>query len=526
MSSSSIAVRTVAGHRPGRAPDRPDMLWQQVTDSLDCKVAVLERRGTIVAANEAWHQLAAIHGVFDGFVGASYLDVCRATDGDPWAERAYEGLCDVLAGSRASFTLAYPCDERWFSMAAVSMHTSHGLRVVVTHVDITVEHAAQQEVVSTRNFLAAVTDSMGEGLIALDARGRVTLLNASAESLLGWSAQELLGRRLHELTLREHTDGTPYDVDTWPIRAERQQGVAIRTQEDTFSRRDGSALAVSYTAAPLSSPDGLDGCVVVFTDATAQRAERDRLLAEAEASSRVRRVRAAIDEHRLVLYGQPIVDLNTGETGPIEVLLRVIEEDGTVAAPGPYLATAEKHGLIGEIDRWVIQESIKLAAAGRCVELNISGLSVGDRSLVPQIAGWLDDSGADPSRLVFEITETALIADQESAYLFVQQIRALGCRVALDDFGTGYGGFTYLKNLPVDYLKIDIEFVLDLTREASSRHVVEAVVSLASGFALTTIAEGVEDAETQELLRQLGVGFGQGFHVGRPTPLTTPGALD
>lgn len=311
-SSSAKAVRPVPVHRLGGASARPGSFWQQVTDSLDCQVVVLEHTGTILAANELWHTSAAINGVRDGFIGTSYLDVCRAARTDPWAAQAYDGLCDVLAGSRTTFTLAYPCGERWFSMAAVAMHGLDGLRVVVTHVDVTTEHVAQQEVLSTRNYLAAVTDSMGEGLIVLDARGDVTLVNAAAESTLGWSAEELLGRCLHEVTLYRHADGVPSDVETCPISATRQEGTAIRTQEATVTRRDGSELAVSYTVAPLTSPNGLDGCVLVFTDATAQHAERDRLRREAEALSWVKRVRTAIDEHRLVLYGQPIVDLGTG----------------------------------------------------------------------------------------------------------------------------------------------------------------------------------------------------------------------
>ncbi len=546
MSSSTPAVRALTSHRFEGTPVRPAELWQQVMDSLESQLAVLDHTGTVIAGNQAWHRSAADAGVLDGFVGTSYVDVCRTAGPDPWAEQAYEGLRDVLAGSRTRFTLTYPCLDRWYSMVAVAMPDrrpdgrpdrnsdrspewlperlpgQQGLRVVVTHVDITTEHTAQRDVSSTRNYLAAVTDSMGEGLIVLDGRGVLTLVNAAAESMLGWSAEELVGQGVHLVIPRRGAAGTPYDEERGPSLVTGHGSTATHTHETTLVRRDGTKLPVSYTAAPLRSPEGHDGRVVVFTDATALHAERDRLRREARSLHRVRRVRAAIDEHRLVLYGQPIVDLHTGEAGPTELLLRVVEEDGTVAAPGPYLATAEKHGLIGEIDRWVIQESIRHAAAGHSVELNVSGLSLGDPTLVPQIASWLQETAADPSRLVFEITETALIADQDSAFRFVQQIRTLGCRVALDDFGTGFGGFTYLKNLPVDYLKIDIEFVRDLTRESASRHVVEAVVNLARGFGLTTIAEGVENAETQELLRQLGVGFGQGFHVGRPAPLVAP----
>jgi EAL domain-containing protein (putative c-di-GMP-specific phosphodiesterase class I) len=122
--------------------------------------------------------------------------------------------------------------------------------------------------------------------------------------------------------------------------------------------------------------------------------------------------------------------------------------------------------------------------------------------------------------MVFELTETALLRSEQTAQEFIDGIGALGCGLALDDFGTGYGGFTYLKRFPVDYLKIDIEFVRDLPRDQASQHVVHAVVALAKGFGQKTVAEGVEDAETLALLRDYGVDYAQGYFLGRPAPLT------
>ncbi len=121
--------------------------------------------------------------------------------------------------------------------------------------------------------------------------------------------------------------------------------------------------------------------------------------------------------------------------------------------------------------------------------------------------------------MVFEITETALLQDEKRARHFVTQLHDMGCKVALDDFGTGYGGFTYLKQLPIDYLKIDIEFVRDLTSNPASRNVVEAIVKLARDFGIKTVAEGVEDKATLSLLRDLGVDQAQGFHISRPAPI-------
>jgi EAL domain-containing protein (putative c-di-GMP-specific phosphodiesterase class I) len=140
-------------------------------------------------------------------------------------------------------------------------------------------------------------------------------------------------------------------------------------------------------------------------------------------------------------------------------------------------------------------------------------------NLAGRIQSALREHGGDPASLVCEITETALLEQAELGEAFVGKLNALGCKVALDDFGTGYGGFTYLKRLPVSYLKIDIEFVRDLVDNPSSRHVVAAIVSLARGFGQQTIAEGVENERTLELLREMGVDYAQGYAIARPGPV-------
>jgi EAL domain-containing protein (putative c-di-GMP-specific phosphodiesterase class I) len=173
-------------------------------------------------------------------------------------------------------------------------------------------------------------------------------------------------------------------------------------------------------------------------------------------------------------------------------------------------------GLIGQIDRWVIRRAIEIAAASGPVDLNLSAHTIGDPTVLGDIERALKRTGLDPRKLVFEIAETALIANAAAASEFAQRLHALGCKLALDDFGTGYGGFTYLKQFPLDLLKIDIEFVRDLPTNPASEHVIAAVVSLARSFGLQTVAEGVEDAQTLDLLRELGVDSAQGYHIARP----------
>jgi EAL domain-containing protein (putative c-di-GMP-specific phosphodiesterase class I) len=197
----------------------------------------------------------------------------------------------------------------------------------------------------------------------------------------------------------------------------------------------------------------------------------------------------------------------------------MLDGDGGTITPNHFLPVAESYGSIAEIDRWVTCQTLRVAAAGHSVEMNLSAHSLSDPSFYDYFESELRRSGADPALLVLELTETALVQDQAATESFAHRIHRLGCKLALDDFGTGYGGFTYLKNLPIDFLKIDIEFVRDMTTNPASRLVVEAVVALARGFDLRTVAEGVEDAGTLKMLREYGVHYAQGYHIGRPGPL-------
>lgn len=197
----------------------------------------------------------------------------------------------------------------------------------------------------------------------------------------------------------------------------------------------------------------------------------------------------------------------------------MLDADGTVIAPGAFLPAAERSGLIREIDRWVVRRAAELSAQGHAVEINISAESLSSVNFAMAVEQELRVAGADCSLIVMEVTETAVLRDENAARRFIDRVQGLGCGVALDDFGTGYGGFTYLKRLSADSLKIDLEFVRDLARNAESNHVVRAVVNLAAGFGQKTVAEGVEDAETLVLLRELGVDYAQGYYLGRPAPL-------
>jgi EAL domain-containing protein (putative c-di-GMP-specific phosphodiesterase class I) len=296
-----------------------------------------------------------------------------------------------------------------------------------------------------------------------------------------------------------------------------RDGHALHEQEDVFTRKDGSMLPVAYSASPLTDGDVVQGAVVVFRDVSEQRPELQSPRQDPRARSWVRNIRQALDEGRFELFAQPIVPLRGGPPRE-ELLLRMKSREGRTISASEFLPVAEKYGLIGAIDRWVVSQAIELAADGRRVEVNLSASSVGDREMLSLIDTQLHETGADPAQVVFEITETALIHEIDAGEAFARDLTELGCELALDDFGTGFGSFTYLKRLPISYLKIDIEFVRQLPFSSANQHLVKAIVNLAQGFGQETIAEGVEDEPTLALLRRYGVDYAQGFHLGHPAP--------
>jgi PAS domain S-box-containing protein len=384
-----------------------------------------------------------------------------------------------------------------------------GIGLIV--VDVTEQRQAE-------DFRAVVMDNMAEGLYVVDGEGRFTFLNAAASEMLGWTSDELRGRPAHATIHFQHPDGSPFPEDECEFVRVRTQGESIAVSNDAFTCKDATILPVAYSAAPLAGPSDTHGAVVVFRDVTEEQAERTRMQQELDSLTWVGRTRDALDEGRLVLYAQPILPLRDGDPSE-ELLLRMLGRDDEIIPPGSFLPAAEKFGLIMEIDRWVVMQAIRLAASGRRVEANLSAESIGNVELLSAIEQQLRQTGVDPANIVFEITETALMRDIDEGQSFAQGLVDLGCGIALDDFGTGFGSFTYLKKLPVKYLKIDIEFVRHLGSNPANQHLVKAIVNLAQGFGHQTIAEGVEDEETLTLLRDYGVDFAQGFHLGRPAPI-------
>ena len=428
--------------------------------------------------------------------------------------------------SRAAGTVLEVCFRRqdggacWARVSTTALldgdgHYTGSLAIMC---DVTAAKAREAELHSSERFVSAITDSMAEGMFALDGEGRLTYMNRAAEQLLGWTQEELVDRSVHEATHYQHADGSPFPVEDCPLTSVRAGGPGVRVDNDVFTCKNGELLPVTYTAAPIVAGNG-QGLVVVFNDITLRKVEDERRRRELEWLLWVGRIKEALDEHRFVLHAQPIIALPGRRTVAHELLLRMIARDGSVIGPDTFLPVAERFDLINEIDRWVITEAVKLAASGDSVHFNLSAKSLVDHSLIAEIKRLLSNLDADPGLLVCEITETAIAADQALAQAFVRQLAGLGLHLALDDFGTGYGGLTYLKRLQVELVKIDVDFVRDLPENPESQHVITAIVNLAQGFGRKTVAEGVENEKTLELLERLSVDYAQGFWIGRPQPL-------
>ncbi len=315
---------------------------------------------------------------------------------------------------------------------------------------------------------------------------------------------------------------TTITAEERPISATASIGIALYPEHGV---NVGDLLARADLAMYQSKENGRNRC-------TLYEPERDWQAAIASRLNWQRRIREALEKDLFVLQAQPILDLRSNAISNYELLLRMIGEKGEIILPGAFLDTAERFGLIHAIDRWVVKRAIRLIAAhrkaGRALSLviNVSAKAFTDPELLPMIKRELGVWSIDPRNLVLEVTETAAITNIYQAEKFVTALKQMGCRIGLDDFGVGFASFYHLKHLPVDYLKIDGSFIRDLPRDQVDQQLVRAMVAVAGGLAKEIVAEFVTDAETVRLLREFGVHYAQGFHIGADAKEITSITLD
>lgn len=247
-------------------------------------------------------------------------------------------------------------------------------------------------------------------------------------------------------------------------------------------------------------------------------------------------LRMALLENRFCLYSQPIIPITNQENALIhqEILLRMIGHDGQIIPPNQFLPYAEQYGLMPAIDRWVLESFLtSIPNPSRCMacwarsdycgclnSLNLSGSSINDDEFLRFLEEAVVSHPIPPQSLLFEITETVALLNIEKTKRFICRLQELGCQFALDDFGTGMASLGYLKELPLNFVKIDGLFVRDLTTNSVSEAIVSAIVQIAQAKGTETIAEFVENAAILERLETLGVDYAQGFYLGKPKPIS------
>ncbi|MDQ3726000.1 MAG: EAL domain-containing protein, partial [Actinomycetota bacterium] len=382
-----------------------------------------------------------------------------------------------------------------------------GLRTLLVR-DISERRRREEE----NRRLAAIIRSSDDAVLTKDLSGTITSWNRGAERLYGYTAAEAVGRHVSELIIPAERRG-----EAKRVLAEVSGGetISFETQRVTKS---GTVMDVSLRAFPIRGISGEVTAVCTVGHDVSDRRRRERAEArDTEALLWRRRLREAIDNGDLLFHGQPVLDLGSGSVHHHELLVRMCL-DGEMVPPGSFLPYAEETELIRDLDLWAVEEGMRLGARVP-VAINLSARSLGSHGLLTAIERRLGEDLVDPGNLTFEITETAAAENMRGANELVGELTEMGCAVALDDFGTGYGSFTYLRHLPVTQLKIDIEFIRGIGSDAADRRVVESMVAVARNFEMTTVAEGVEDGETLNLLAELGIDFAQGYHVGRPRPL-------
>lgn len=236
------------------------------------------------------------------------------------------------------------------------------------------------------------------------------------------------------------------------------------------------------------------------------------------------RIQKALEDHRFMLYSQKILRVASPEDGDhYEILLRMKDEAGMVIPPMAFIPAAERYGLMPQLDRWVIKTAFAQRkqrhplgnSAGTCA-INLSASSISDDNFYEFVAEQLHLYQVPPAEICFEITETSAIANLSQAIEFIRKTKELGCRFSLDDFGSGMSSFTYLKHLPVDYLKIDGEFIKDMMENPIDQAMVEAINSIAHVMHIETIAEFVENDAILDALRRIGVDYAQGYGIEKP----------
>ncbi len=303
-------------------------------------------------------------------------------------------------------------------------------------------------------------------------------------------------------------------------------GVSVGLVEIGEPGIDASELMARADVACFAAKDAGRGRVQVYSPQVSDLSLQHKQLLMAAG------IKDSITANRFRLYAQPIASLSSGDSRTLtiehyEILLRLSAEDDSLILPGAFIPAAERYGLMGDIDRWVVTHTLQVMHENvNCnseitVTINLSGQSLTDTTLADFVTDQLHRYDINPNRVCFEITETAAIRNLTLARTFIADMKKVGCTFALDDFGSGLSSFGYLKHFDVDYLKIDGSFVRDIASDATDRIMVTSIDHIGKSLGITTIAEFVENDEIIEALHAIGVDLLQGYGIGKPVEFSS-----
>jgi PAS domain S-box-containing protein len=488
-------------------------LFRLVFDGAPVGITVIGRDGRWLRVNlEAARMLGCER---DELIGASMPDFTHPDDAAGDRERfaaAFGSEADLL--DREKRYVRKDGSIIWVNARSQRVHDETGttLALVVHLQDITERRTAQAQRRDSDRRLHAIIDNFPSVVSVKGRDHRYEMVNREFQEWCELPSDHIVGFSAEEIP-----NGPVFRDERAKDQLVLDGGGPIQDEETLL--HDGRQRMYLTTRFPLLDDCGEVNAVCCSSlDITERREEeytrRERLQSSVQ-------IHEALAQDRFVLQGQPILKLASMRVEQAELLIRMrrIKGGTELVPPGEFLPPAERFGLVGLVDEWVVKQAVQHAAAGHRVEVNLSAKTISDLSGVNWIEQAVLTSGCPPDNLIFEITETAIADHLDAAREFSLRLRKLGCRFALDDFGVGHGTFTYLKHLAVDYLKIDIQFVRDLLTDDSDRQVVQAILGVAKHFNIMTIAEGVEDQATLDELRSMGADYAQGYLIGRPTPL-------
>ncbi len=545
-------------------------------DALSALIAILDGRGRVVAVNRAWREhrplLPQATLTPNIEIGANYLELCAQVAGAIGADalRVAEGVRSVLARQAEQFTLEYrseaetgnPNTAAWFVVRVTPLEREDGRSAIVAHENISDRKRAEEALAHQALYdpltglpnrlllfnrlqhllTEAGSSDAGPALLVMDI-DRFREVNDTFGHALGDVLLGLVADRVRRAVPDTHIVGRlggdefavlvpadapagaaeqaatamiaalrpPFVLDGLNFAVQASIGIAMYPQHgrdvQTLLRRADVAM---YYAKRASS-----GYAAYSPDADRNEPHRLQLLAD---------LRQAIEHDRLAMVYHPQVDLKTGEVDWVEALVRWPREGYGLVPPDEFVPLAEQTGLIFELTRWVVRRVVRQSASWRRrglnvgIAVNFSARDLQRPGLPDYVIDCLRQFRVPANRFKVEITESSLIEDPDQVVRALNQLRKRGVRIVLDDFGMGYASLTHLKRLPVDELKIDKSFVHDLRAGGLDASIVKMTIELGHQMNATVVAEGVEDAETHHLLRELGCDAAQGFYLVEPVP--------